>query len=62
MAEIPHEENFKKTDEFWETFDKLTDKQKVNYLLEFESIFDTVNLWDSATLEYEHNILKEKEE
>jgi len=52
--------NWQKVEDFWNTFDKLEDKDKVKYLLEFESIFDTVNLWDSDTLELEHNILKEK--
>ena len=56
------ESNWEKVDSFWDTFDMLTDKQKIRYLLEFECIFDTVRLWGSESLEDEHKLLKERVE
>lgn len=38
----------KRRNEVWDTFEKLSDKKKVEWLLEFDIIFKQVMDWDAS--------------
>ena len=48
-----------KRDELWNTFDKLSSQNKVDWLLEFECIFECVRGWDDELLKEETKRMKE---
>lgn len=43
----------------WDIFDKLNDKNKIEWLLEFDSIFSQVRNWEEEILDEEIKRLKE---
>ena len=54
-------DKLEKVEELWALFDKLSDKQKVEWLLEFEVIYEQVKEWNINLLQTELDRLKEKD-
>jgi len=45
--------------ELWDLFDKLKDEEKIDWLLEFECVFEVVKNWEIEILKEEIGRLRE---